>query len=468
MKTPKKWYLSRFAYFFEGKDGESIILYHSLKIRMVFLTKTIVQNIRLFHSGLTIADFLKKIPDNEKQEYRELIKQLKRIDFLICDRNEDLEALDFIVKNAPKPYPHILYLMVADDCNLACTYCFEGMNCLAKKNLPDKRETMMGTEVAEKAIKRYSELIRENPRLFNREKKIIFYGGEPLLNFQTIKFSLEMIKRYQADGLLPKNTKLMIISNGTLLTEEMAKIIKRYKVDISISLDGPKEQSAARIFPNGKEAFSSILRGLDICKRLGLKTSISCTITDKNIDDCQKIIDFIIDNNIKAVGFNMMLGKTSYNYADKAADFIIKAHQRFKENDIWEDRMSRKVEAFFKAKLLLFDCAAAGGHQLVVSPEGSFGICHGFFSDRKYFSGNVNDTSYNPLDTDIFKEWNKRTPLNMEGCRDCPGLGICGGGCLMNAEKEYGSIWKKDERFCVHCLKTLEYLLWDTYYSNTY
>ena len=102
---------------------------------------------------------------------------------------------------------------------------------------------------------------------------------------------------------------------------------------------------------------------------------------------------------------------------------------------------------------------------MVISPDGTVGICHGFFSNRKYFEGSVHDHLFNPIQSDIFKEWNQRTPFNMPECKDCPGISICGGGCLMNAEKLYGSIWEKDKQFCIHCLKTLEWMIWDLYES---
>jgi uncharacterized protein len=42
-------------------------------------------------------------------------------------------------------------------------------------------------------------------------------------------------------------------------------------------------------------------------------------------------------------------------------------------------------------------------------------------------------------------------------------LGICGGGCPMHAEKNTGSLWGLDSRFCVHAKATLEWLIWDVY-----
>ena len=69
------------------------------------------------------------------------------------------------------------------------------------------------------------------------------------------------------------------------------------------------------------------------------------------------------------------------------------------------------------------------------------------------------------MKSSVWIEWNKRTPLNMPECYECPALGICGGGCPMNAEKNYGSIWHVDKRYCQHSIQTLEWLIRDLYGS---
>lgn len=103
------------------------------------------------------------------------------------------------------------------------------------------------------------------------------------------------------------------------------------------------------------------------------------------------------------------------------------------------------------------------GGQIVIAPDGHVGICHGYLGSRKYFVTNVNNMKFDPQSDPVFMEWSRRSPLNMDICRDCPALGICGGGCPLNADYEKGSIWEIDKRFCVHCKATIEWLIWDLY-----
>ena len=51
----------------------------------------------------------------------------------------------------------------------------------------------------------------------------------------------------------------------------------------------------------------------------------------------------------------------------------------------------------------------------------------------------------------------------MPQCQDCMALGVCGGGCALNAKANGKSIWDLDERFCIHAKATLEFLFWDLF-----
>lgn len=127
----------------------------------------------------------------------------------------------------------------------------------------------------------------------------------------------------------------------------------------------------------------------------------------------------------------------------------------------------RKAKAFVEGKMHIFDCAAAGGNQIVIAPDGHVGICQAFLGSREYFVSQVEDKNFDPATNPAFLEWKDRAPVNMDECLDCEGLGICGGGCPYNAFATEGSIWNLDKRFCKHTLKALDFLVWDLYESNS-
>lgn len=454
-------YLSRFAHFFINKEDEEVgAFYHAINLSLIFFPSKMWENFKKFEDPLTTEEFLAGVSKGERGEYKRLLNNLIKNKFLISSRKEDENQIFSINGNLPNSYPQILYLMLADGCNLACRYCFEGMN-----QGEEKKVLKMTKEVALKSLQLFSSLILENPKLFPQKKSIIFYGGEPMLNFDCLVFALKEITKMKKAKLLPRKLDLVLITNGTLIDSQKAAILKKYKVNVSISLDGNKKHNVNRVFAGGKPAFPKIIKGYKLCRDAGVSTSISCTISESNVNEPEVVVKEILKRKISFLGFNVLLGKSTEDYQKKAALFITKCFKVFQKKNIFEDRMYRKLEAFSDKKQLLFDCGAAGGNQLVISPEGTIGICHGFFKERKYFESSVFSDSFHPLKSKTFITWRYRTPFIMSACWNCEALAVCGGGCPMNAEKEYGSIWEIDKRYCEHSKQSLDFLIWDLYNS---
>jgi uncharacterized protein len=327
----------------------------------------------------------------------------------------------------------------------------------------------MSFETASKSLDFFSNQIRRNSLRFNEKKSIIFYGGEPLINVSVLRYILDKIREYQELSYLPENLDLSIITNGSLITEEIVRLLKHHKVSISISVDGGEfSTNANRRFVNLQPTYEYIKRGIDICKQHYLPVSLSVTLSEESLANPEKLMEALLSEHcVDSLGFNMLYTDSHYNvgkdYDSLASAFIIDAFKVFRQKNIAEDRILRKVDAFTKSEVYFFDCAATGGNQIIIAPDGAIGICHGFLNSRDFFITDVDDVSFDPAISSTFLEWNKRTPINMTECQECPALGICGGGCPMSPYKNKGSIWELDDRFCVHAKMTLEWLIWDLY-----
>jgi uncharacterized protein len=98
---------------------------------------------------------------------------------------------------------------------------------------------------------------------------------------------------------------------------------------------------------------------------------------------------------------------------------------------------------------------------VVILPDGKIGVCHAYSGTGEFF---INpDSKFDPFEHPFWKEWSKRSPLNMPQCYGCEALTICGGGCPHNADINKGSIWEIDDHFCIHAKETLNWLIWDLY-----
>lgn len=450
-------FLSRYAHFFEQKPV--VACYHSLRMMPVYIPDTLLPIVRKFEEGADLQDLLQFVSLKDQETFLRAVDALENAKVLIQDPIEDEKTIDYFVGLLGNPYPHLAYFILTEKCNFCCSYCF------VKNNNPLGNMT---EEVALKGLDFFCRLIAKDPEQFDLEKTIVFYGGEPLLNWSVFEVLLNKIKDYTESGKLPQETTLNLVTNGSLLNHEIAKKLKEHNVQVSISIDGDDSATnSSRVYANGEPVYQDIKRGFQICKEAGMDIGASCTLSEASIHDFDTTLRVLLDEcGVTNLGLNLMISgeeKMNDGYNERAAKFILDAFQVFRKRGVYEDRIMRKASSFIENKVWPFDCGATGGNQIVIAPDGDIGVCHGFVGEKKYFPTSVYDNDFDISNDKDFREWSMRSPLNMPECQDCPALGICGGGCPYQSELEMGSIWALDKRFCVHAKMTLEWLIWDLF-----
>ncbi len=454
-------FLSKYVHFFE--KFPTVACYHSLRMKPVYISDSFLPMIKKFTNGAFLGDVLSLIKSENQEDFLSTVEALRDAKILIQDQASDKKAFDYFFGILGKPYPHLAYFILTEKCNFRCKYCF-----IKNQESPDYNSGNMSLEVAIKGLDFFCRRIAEDPKQFELEKTIVFYGGEPLLNWNVLRILLVKIEEYIQKGKLPKKTILNMVTNGSLITNEIAKTLKDFDVQVSISIDGDSfATNSSRIYADGKPAYQDIKRGFLVCKENGMNIGASCTLSEASILDFDTTIKVLLDEcQVTNLGFNLMIAgedKLNDGYNERAAKFIIDAFKIFRERGVYEDRIMRKATSFVESKIWPFDCGATGGNQIVIAPDGDIGICHGFLAKRKYFPTNVYNDDFNISEDSTYKEWSMRSPLNMPQCQECPALGICGGGCPFQSEIEKGSIWDLDDRFCIHAKMTLEWLIWDLF-----
>ncbi len=437
--------------------------FHALKLKPVFVDAQGYEAVaKIIHASEAYTESeIATQPD--RPGLLKVIKALVDNRVLSEKAGFDDEVISNFRRGIRPPEVRIAYFILSESCNLACRYCFE------KAPTRSAGGDMMSESVALKCVDFFERMLSLNGPVEEEEKSIIFYGGEPLLNYGTLLFSLREIRKRQESGNAHwKTVQLSLVTNGTLLTRDRLIELSSLGLSIGISIDGPEDiTNANRYHPGKRGCFNEAKRAIDLCKGIGVDFSLSMTLSEAAVQSYSEVMEFIWDAAPKSVGFNILLGGSEEmpedEYSKRAADFIVGAFQEFRKRGIYEDRMMRKVRAFTRSRVYPFDCGAAGGNQVVFSPAGRVGICHGYLADKRYFPSTVDDGSFKPGEDPVFLEWARRTPLMMAGCQTCEAMGICGGGCPMNAERTKGALFELDDRFCVHARTTLEWLVWDLY-----
>lgn len=189
-------------------------------------------------------------------------------------------------------------------CDLNCKYCyFYERNVINTKCI----EHFTKDEVIQilQNILQYSEL-------HNINFKIGLVGsGEPLLSISLIE---EVLQWLDSNDKAKKYIKLYTISNGYAVKQETLNILYKYKhlIDLSISLDGYEElHNYARIKKVNGEFVGTYSKVFNtICeyeKMFGYKPSINITVHKQTIENKEKLIKYLIDNNFKNVTFSRLV-----------------------------------------------------------------------------------------------------------------------------------------------------------------
>jgi len=441
--------LSRFAHFYR-LDG-SLVVYNALKLGVVILSPELEPIIKALSTPKLGQEIL--LSDD-------LCSKLEKLEIIVPeDYDENLAREPFVRVLDDLPIG-VLYLVLTDNCNLRCKYCFETDGCsTSQKNTMTPIVAKIGLDLFARSLgcKACGDVHHSG-----ENAQIVFYGGEPTLNPKTLIYALQYIEELKEKGGLPAETAVNINTNGTLITKRLARILAQYNVLVAVSLDGTEKQhDKMRVFPKDISSYGRVLKGVRLLKEAGARLSVSITVGPHNVDKLPEALLSVVDaTGVTDVGFNLLMEggvlDLAPDYPQKAADALIECFRIARERGIYEDRMMRKVNAFCDGALYLNDCAGCG-QQIVVTPKGQVGVCQGYLGRPNHFLEPT--VSFDPRTHPLWCEWRRRSPLNMSQCFGCEALGICGGGCPRDAHLKKGSIWELDDRFCMHAKTTLRFLL---------
>ena len=166
---------------------------------------------------------------------------------------------------------NIIYLTTR--CNLDCDYCYERSNRLA----PGFTHKVVTLEEIDNFV---TDVCRRDQ---GPSSCVVIFGGEPLLRPDLIG---ELVDRFIARE---KTVWFDLVTNGTLLTRELAETLKGYRetlqkvgsgFDIEVSYDVSGQ--SRRGYPNGSSSQADVLAGIGALRESGLPFSISYVVTTTN------------------------------------------------------------------------------------------------------------------------------------------------------------------------------------------
>jgi radical SAM protein with 4Fe4S-binding SPASM domain len=441
----KKYKLSKFVYEFDSCTIDSsnyIALFHAFTMGVAFIDK---------QAYIKIKDYLKNpligvsMPDE--------FDALQENDFIV-NENSDEDYLYQQSENALNVLsPTTLRLQLTDVCNLNCKYC------QIERNYEYNKGLHMSSELAKRSIDLFD---RFAPK--DKQKTVIFTGGEPLLNFDVIKEVLNYAKAKLT------SCRFIVFTNGISVTEKIAEIFLENNVLVLFSLDGEKEQhDKYRTDRFGNGSFEKTLKGYQICKEKGCRVGISGVVGNHNADYiADSILDFYLKINPDSLGLNFPHYLLESDNSDllsmeRYSEIIIESYLKLRPVGLYMENINRWIEPFVKQKINGKECAALG-RGITVLPNGMVGPCKTLLVAGKMGKPIDEIESLDKLEDDVeFQKWGNRSTYSLSSCKDCVAISLCGTGCTYDSFVVNGNIDGVDPRTCVLIKRILEFLLKDLF-----
>ncbi|WP_051131596.1 His-Xaa-Ser system radical SAM maturase HxsB [Oscillibacter ruminantium] len=221
----------------------------------------------------------------QKNELPEDVYNKLKENFFIYDEHDSVftEKIKYYIRDN-KNYlfsATVLHIFVLTNvCNMSCVYC------QAKDDINIVHH-MMTNEIAEKSV----DIALSSP---SRYLTFEFQGGEPLANFEVLRHIVEYTEEHKKGKII----SFSIVTNLSLLTEEILDFLIEHKINISTSLDGNEIlHNSNRSFQNGESTYDVVIDRIKTIQGRGYEVGAIQTTTRESLRYAKEIIDTYVSCN---------------------------------------------------------------------------------------------------------------------------------------------------------------------------
>ena len=343
-----------------------------------------------------------------------------------------------------------IVLNVTNQCNLACTYCYEYS--ADKISKTDGKPKYMDQQVAESAIDMLIQESELRPKIH-----VTFFGGETLLNFPLLRSSVGYAKRRSAE--VGKHVDFSLTTNATLLNEEVIDFLSSNRVGVTVSIDGDRElNDRMRVFHDGRGTYDTMLPKIKLLLQRHRTNSIGARVTlSSGVSHVRRIYEHLTGEvGFDSVGFSPATANPSrlYHIGPQKMESILGGFEEL----AWEYRdhaVSGKQHGFTNASDTLkelhsgiskaYSCGAGLG-LLGVGTAGDINLCHRFVDSPVGKMGHVNHGGIDHTARRAFLETHHLGARY--DCHTCWARPVCAGGCYHEAFIHYGDTSAANLHYC--------------------
>jgi uncharacterized protein len=330
-----------------------------------------------------------------------------------------------------------LCLHMAHTCNLKCSYCFAGDGEYSGGT------KLMPLGVAEKAV---DLLLSKSGKKKNVE--IDFFGGEPMLNFDVVKKTVEYARKEQKK--YNKEVHFTITTNGTILDDDSLQFINENMDNVVLSIDGRKEvHDRLRVYADGSGSYDKVLPNIKKIAdgRNGKSYFVRGTYTAANLDfhnDIEHLAGLgFTDISIEPVtGGDYELNDEQVRIAEKEYEFFSKRYAAQRDYTFYHFNLELYNSPCIFKRL---NACGAGFEYGAITPDGEIFACHRLAGIPEFKMGDVHEGIF---DLNLASRMKTNNVTVIDDCTQCWAKYFCSGGCPATAYFANGRIDKPDNNAC--------------------
>ncbi len=325
-----------------------------------------------------------------------------------------------------KPFS-LLIKPTSADCNLRCEYCFYIDHLEEGTKSP-----RMSEEILEIMIKSYMSTNQNNNYSFG------WQGGEPtIMGLKFFKKVVELQQKYGSPGTVINNG---LQTNGTLITNEMAKFFAEYKFLLGVSLDGPEYlHDYYRKSIGQKPTHQLVLRGIENLKRNKVEFNILILVNNKTVKKATEIYQYLKEKGfyyhqyIPCVEFDENNNPQPYSITgEEWGAFLCELFDQWIKEDIkrisirhLDSILEYLVHGTYNVCYMQQNCC----QYFVVEYDGNVYPCD-FFVRENLVLGNVKTGTWdNFLKSPVYNRFGRLKTIWNKICDSCPYINYCHGDC---------------------------------------
>ncbi|MFA4876622.1 MAG: radical SAM protein [Methanoregula sp.] len=348
----------------------------------------------------------------------------------------------------------VVFWNLTDRCNLSCTHCYS-------RSGPER--TPEGELTTAEAFGVIDDLAGMGVPL------ILFTGGEPLMRADIWELATHAASR---------GIKMALSTNGTLITQEVARRIKESGIEYAgISLDGARAETHDR-FRNSPGAFEQTIKAFAACNKAGLRCGVRVTLTKENQHELEDLVDLALTLGASRFCLYWLVptGRGSETYTrlqlDRAG--VVEAldvlYRKAKEinpeamefltvdapqdgihllESMEKDGSKDLPDARGLLESLQGGCSA-GTRVANIDTRGNVYPCQ-FARANEFLAGNIRNLPFSRIWADgqnpVLARFRKKEVRFGGKCRTCSHRNLCGGGCRVRAHAVDGDFLGEDP-FC--------------------